>query len=616
MSLWTEVKQRRITQIVLTYLAGGWMALAVVDQLVDRDVLPAFAYRVGLTLYLFGFVVALILGWYHGEKGHQRAKPAEMVLVAIVSLAGLGMSARIVVSDLRATSEARRVQSLAEGSTMDLRRIGVLYFQDQSTGGSLAPVADALTEGLITSLSEVRELDVVSRNGSESVRDLDVSPDSIASILKTGTLIEGGVRESGGQLSVTVHLVDGESGAEIQRNTYTWPTDSLVSVQDRLAAEVSNSLRGFLGEEIQVREGKRQAPSTAAWVQLARGKKSLRDASAALRHDDGPGASRAFQQADEDLAKAEAMDTARTWTEPVVLRGQVAYESLPLAETADEAVSMLRRAVALADSGLAIEANNPAALELRGTAHYRRWLSRFDSNPDTLDRLLTGARADLEQAVKLDPSRASAYSTLSHLYYQVGEPALAVIAAQRAYEEDAFLTVADGVLWRLYSASYDLEAYDQAKRWCDEGRRRFPGNFRFVQCQLFLMTMSAAQPDVDKAWSLYQELVPLLPEGQKAFLDAQAQTVVGGIIGRADLPDSANAVMTRARLTPEQDPEAELTSIEAAMRALMGDSDGAIRLLQRYVVLNPGHFGGRQGLSWWWRSLQGNPDFERIRSMR
>jgi TolB-like protein/tetratricopeptide (TPR) repeat protein len=616
LSIWAEIKQRRITQIVLTYLAGGWMALAVVDQLVDRAVLPALAYRVGLTLYLFGFVVALILGWYHGEKGHQRAKPVEMVLVGIVSLVGLGMSARIVVTDLRATGEARRAQSLAAGSTMDLRRIGVLYFQDQSGDGSLAPVADALTEGLITALSEVRELNVVSRNGSESVRDLAVPPDSIASILQTGTLIEGGVRQSGGQLSVTVALLDGQSGAEIQRNTYNWPTDSLVSVQDRLADEVSKSLRTFLGQEIQVREGRRKAPSTAAWIQLARGQKSLRDASAALRHDDGQGAARAFQQADEDLAKAEAMDTTGTWTEPEVLRGQVAYESLPLAEGAGEAVSMLRKAVALADSALAVEPNNPAALELRGTAHYRRWLSRFDSDPDTLDRLLTGARADLEQAVKLDPGRASAYSTLSHLYYQVNEVALAVIAAQRAYEEDAFLTVADGVLWRLYSASYDLEAYDQAQRWCAEGYRRFPNNFRFAQCQLFLMTMTAAQPDVAKAWSLYQQLVPLLPEGQKTFLDAQAQTVVGGIIGRAGLPDSANAVMTRARLTPEQDPDAELTSIEAAMRALMGDKEGAIRLLQRYVVLNPGHFGGKEGLSWWWRSLQGDPEFERIRSMR
>lgn len=616
MSIWTEIKQRRITQIVITYLAGGWMALAVVDQVVDREVLPPVAYRVGLTLYLFGIVVALILGWYHGEKGHQNATRFEVALVALVSLTGLGMSARIVVSDVRTASAARRTQSLAQGSSMDLRRIGVMYFKDQSPDSSLAPVADALTEGLIDALSQVRELNVVSRNGSESVRNLDVTPDSIASILQTGTLIEGGVREASGQLSVTVQLVDGQSGAEIQRNTYTWPTDSLVSVQDRLAEEVSNSLRGFLGQEIQVREGRRQAPSTAAWIQLARGQKSLRDASAALRHDDAPAASESFHQADEELAKAEAMDTTGTWTEPVVLRGQVAYESWPLSESVDEALSALRRAVVLADSALAVEPNNAAALDLRGTADYRRWLSRFDSDPDTLDRLLTGARADLEQAVKLDPGRASAYSTLSHLYYQVNETALAVIAAQRAYEEDAFLTVADGVLWRLYSASYDLESYDQAQRWCAEGHRRFPNNFRFVQCQLFLMTMSAAQPDVDRAWSLYNQLVPLLPEDQKTSLDAQAQTVIGGIIGRAGLADSANAVLTRARLTPEQDPDAELTSVEAAMRALMGDKEGAIRLLQRYVVLNPGHFGEKEGLSWWWRSLQGDPEFERIRSMR
>ncbi len=536
MSLWAEVKQRRITQIVLTYLAGGWMALAVVDQVVDREVLPPVAYRVALTLYLFGAVVALIVGWYHGEKGHQKASPTELTLLALVALVGLGMSARIVVSDVRAAGAARRVQSLADNSSMNLRRIGVLYFQDQSPDSSLTPVADALTEGLITALSQVRELDVVSRNGSQSVRGLGAEPDSAARVLGTGTIIDGSVRESDGSLSVTVELIDGQSGTSIDRNTYAWPMDSLVSVGDRLADEVSKSLRGLLGDEIRVREGRRRAPSTAAWIQLARGQKSLSDASAALSRDDGAGAARAFGAADDAFAKAEAMDVGRRWPEPVILRGRVAYESLPLAESADEASSMLSNAVSLADSALALEPNEAAALELRGTASYRRWLSRFDADPATLDRLLTGARADLEQAVKLEPDRASAYSTLSHLYYQVGEPALAVIAAQRAYEEDAFLSVADGVLWRLYSASYDLEAYDQARDWCDEGRRRFPDNFRFVQCQLFLMTMPAAQPDVGRAWALYRELVPLLPEGQKTFLDAQAQTVVGGIIGRGGCP--------------------------------------------------------------------------------
>ena len=77
MSLWGQIKQRRITQVVLTYLAGGWMFLAVVDQVVDREVLPVVVYQVALTLYLFGITWALILGWYHGEKGNQQATKTE-----------------------------------------------------------------------------------------------------------------------------------------------------------------------------------------------------------------------------------------------------------------------------------------------------------------------------------------------------------------------------------------------------------------------------------------------------------------------------------------------------------------------------------------------------------
>lgn len=611
MGLWTEIKQRRITQIVLAYLAGGWLVLAVVDQVVDRQVLPPFVYRVGLTLYLFGILVALILGWYHGEKGHQRATPAELVLVTLVSLAGLGVSARIVLTHVRASEAASALAS----STMNLRRIGVLYFQDQSPDGSLAPVADALTEGLISALSEVRPLEVVSRNGSQAVRDLNVSADSIASILQAGTLITGSVSQQGDVLGVSVRLLDGQSGAEIRHDSYSWPTDSLASVQDRLAQEVSRSLRSFLGDEIRVREGRTRAPSTSAWLQLARGEKYLRDGVGALGRDDGAGAAQAFRQADMSLGAAEALDTTGVWTAPVVARGEVAYERFPLSESVEEALSTLNEATALADSALAVEPDNAAALELRGTARYRRWLSQLDDDPAVRDDLLAKARADLERSVSLDPGRARALSTLSHLYYQVGDPSEAVLAARRAYQEDAFLSVADGVLWRLYAASYDLEQYDQAQRWCREGYRRFPHNFRFLQCQLFLMTMQAATPDVDKAWTLYHEMTPELPDAQHVELDHQAQTVVGGIIGLAGMADSANAVLVRARLTPKQDPDGELMAVEAAMRALMGDTQGSIDILKRYVLLNPGHFSGRTALHWWYRNLQGNPEFEKLRRL-
>src|SRR5256885_6303782 len=46
----------------------------------------------------------------------------------------------------------------------------------------------------------------------------------------------------------------------------------------------------------------------------------------------------------------------------------------------------------------------------------------------------------------------------------------------RSYEEDAYLTVANDVLWRLFIGSYDLQQFGQANRWCQEGGERFPAD--------------------------------------------------------------------------------------------------------------------------------------------
>jgi hypothetical protein len=193
----------------------------------------------------------------------------------------------------------------------------------------------------------------------------------------------------------------------------------------------------------------------------------------------------------------------------------------------------------------------------------------------------------------------------------VDDWAQAILAARNAYEQDAFLSAIDGVLRRLYQASYDLGEYSNARRWCLEGLRRFPDDFRFLQCQIYIMTMDGGDPDVPEAWSLYDEMVDDMLEGpQSVMIQGMTQTFIGGVIGRAGLPDSANAVMVRARVDPRLDPGAEQISMEAAMRAIIGDTDGAINALQRFMVQNPEQFPGEH---WWWRSLNGDPAFERLR---
>lgn len=604
MGLWNEIKQRRVTQIVLTYLAGGWMALAVVDQVVDREVLPPVVYEVALTLYLFGIGFALVMGWYHGEKGHQTAPPAEIALLTLIGVVGIGLSARLIMADLG----ERTVATAVESSSRDLRRVAVLYFDDRSQDGSLASVATALTEDLIASLTRVQGLDVISRNGSRRVQEQGLSADSAASLLDAGVLVAGSVEPEGDGVRVSFRIQDGQGGVEIQRESYVIPSDSLLAAPDALSRRLSEAFRQTLGLELRLRESRAAAPSTAAWLQVARAEKALKDAATAVTRGDAEAVVAAFETADEELSRARADHP--DWARPLVLSGELAYERMVLAGSLDDALGTLDEAVGWADRALELEPESPAARELRGTATYRRWLLQAEEEAE-LDRLLASAREDLEQALDLDPRRASANSTLSHLYYQTGDWTGTVLAAREAYQQDAFLDVADGVLWRLYAGSYDLEDYEGARTWCLEGAERFPDHYRFLQCQLFLMTMDPARPDVQEAWRLHDRLMEVLPAGQEAYLTSLAGTVVGGVLGRAGMADSADAVLVRSRLEAGSDPDREVLALEAAMRSVYGDVDGAVETLGRYMVAVPGHFPRRH---WWWDNAEGDPDFERLQA--
>jgi TolB-like protein len=605
LSLWSEIRQRRITQIVITYLAGGWMVLAVFDQVVDREVLPLVVYEVALTLYVFGIAAALIIGWYHGEKGAQRAQPLEIAMLTVVGLFGAAASAMVI----RASFAEAALEDAIDPD--DLRRIAVLYLEDLSRDGSIQPVADGITEGLITSLASVRELDVRSRNASREARALgDVPVSTIADFLEVGALVDGTVDQVGDELRVSVRLLEGNTGAPLFRETFEWPAEDVAALGSNLATEVAAALRSRLGVEIRLREGEAEAPNAAAWLQVARGERFLQEADAALAAGDPEGYVAALESAEAELLAAQ--ESAPDWAEPLVLRSQVAYEWYPLAGSLEELVEFMDRAVELADAALRIDPNDPAALEWRGTAAYRKWLNLRGqpTESDDLDAIFAQARRDLERSETIDPDRASANSTLSHLHYQIDDPVGAALAARTAYEQDAFLTVADEVLWRLFTTSYDLGEAPNAESWCEEGRDRFPDDFRFRQCQILVMTMPSITRDVDRAWSLHAELLPLLTE-QPEFFDAQGRMMIGAIIGLAGMPDSADVVITGARLGPDLDPVRELVSFEAAMRSLLGEADEAVDLLERYVLANPEHEIGEH---WWWRNLAGNPDFERLRS--
>jgi hypothetical protein len=203
---------------------------------------------------------------------------------------------------------------------------------------------------------------------------------------------------------------------------------------------------------------------------------------------------------------------------------------------------------------------------------------------------------------------------LSHLYFQIPDFTEAKLAAQRAYEQDAYLANAPDVLWRLYTASYELEQFSDASYWCAEGQRRFAHNPRFTECRLWMLTTTAAQPDVQRAWRLVDSLHAMLPHDAYEDSGRRYHMAVAAVLARAGQADSARHVLLAARATPQEDPERELESVEAFVRGLLGDKDEAFRLLKSYYAANPEHLvAADKDNAWWWRPLRDDPRYKELR---
>ena len=436
----------------------------------------------------------------------------------------------------------------SSGDRLGDHRIAVLYFDDIGGGDSLGYLADGLTEGLIHELSRIQTLDVVSTGGVEPYRGSSVPRDSIARALQAGALVTGSVEKLGDQLRVTVRLVDGQSGADLSRTTREMPANDVLAVQDTLVQETARQIRAQLGQEIQLRQQRRRRERRPGLDRGAAG---------------GPASAGSANEADLNAADSLLRTIARprrwtrTWPEPVIARAAVAYRRSRLAPDDQVAAGKwIGVGMGHIDRALTLAPQDPDALELRGNLKYWRWLLSLAPDPDEAKELLASAQEDLETAVRIAPSQAGAWATLSHLKYQTGNLIDVKLAAQRAYEEDAYLSNADVVLSRLFFASYDLGQFTDAQHWCDVGQTPVPGQrevHRVPALPADVAGERARRGAGLAAGRLAGEAVA--PEQDREYIRLNGRMMVAATLARANLPDSARRLAQRSRGNNEIDPD-------------------------------------------------------------
>lgn len=84
-----HLKQSKLVQWLVTYLAVAWLTLQLIETLGEIwDIPIPFQRGASLTLALL-FFPAGVIAWYHGERGRQRVCAWEIAVVgSLVALAG------------------------------------------------------------------------------------------------------------------------------------------------------------------------------------------------------------------------------------------------------------------------------------------------------------------------------------------------------------------------------------------------------------------------------------------------------------------------------------------------------------------------------------------------
>ena len=94
-SILNSLRKRKLVQWSVAYLAGAWVLYELIDTLGEAWGIGNTVLQVIQVVLVAGFLVALVVGWYHGEQGRQQVSGAELVIIScllVLSAIGLRMA--------------------------------------------------------------------------------------------------------------------------------------------------------------------------------------------------------------------------------------------------------------------------------------------------------------------------------------------------------------------------------------------------------------------------------------------------------------------------------------------------------------------------------------------
>lgn len=150
--------------------------------------------------------------------------------------------------------------------------ITVLPFANASGDKETDFLADGIAETLINNFTKIPELKVTARSTAFRFRGREGEPLEVGRELKVDSMLTGRLMQRGDQLSVQVDLINTADGAQIWGNRYEGKTSDIVSIQQRIATDVSSQLKLKLSGSQEQEIAKTYTQNPEAYQRYLRGR--------------------------------------------------------------------------------------------------------------------------------------------------------------------------------------------------------------------------------------------------------------------------------------------------------------------------------------------------------
>jgi TolB-like protein/Tfp pilus assembly protein PilF len=299
----------------------------------------------------------------------------------------------------------------------------VMPFVNESGNADLEYLSDGMTETLISSLSQLPNLNVKARSSVFRYKGKETNAKTLGKELNVQAILNGRVTQHGDQLTLSLELVDVATENAIWSQQYNRKQTDLVSLQSEIARDVSSKLKSKLSSAEVASVEKNYTANSEAYQLYLKGryhwnKRNTED----------------FQKAREYFQQAIANDPsyALAYTGLADTLALMPYygnfrpsEYMPLAKQS-------------AQKALELDPNLAEAHASLGQI-----LVNYDYD-------FKGAERELRRAIELDPKYPSAYQWLSEVYLYMGNSDQALSEINKALELDPLSMVINNNKGRVF----------------------------------------------------------------------------------------------------------------------------------------------------------------------